>query len=81
MQRMPREVGAAITLAVIKSAALIPILANHGVKINNRKFFFLYSVSSFKKNVKHNFLREKRTCERNKNNSIIRNYKNIKAIF
>jgi hypothetical protein len=35
---VPREVGAAITLAVIKSAALIPILANQGVKINKRNF-------------------------------------------
>jgi hypothetical protein len=83
MQRMPREVGAAITLAVIKSAALIPILASHGVKINIRNFlikFFLSSISSFMKNVKYNFLREKIIHERemeikNKYN------KNIKAML
>jgi len=44
---LPREVGAAITLAVIKSEALIPILAN-GINFKNHK------KQSFKNYVREN---------------------------
>jgi hypothetical protein len=87
MQRMPREVGAAITLAVIKSAALIPILENYGVKINNRIFltFFFTQFPISTKKTKKNSSTEKNSRKKieinKKQNNNICNYENIKGIL